>query len=195
MMKIISIDIGIFNLGMIVVELDNDYNIIDWELITKVNIQDLCLMCRNPKCNLPHEKTFSDYINHFINKYYTLFNECDYILLERQPPTGFIVIQELILDKFRNKSILINPRSVHKFHNIGQYNYEERKELSVNISKEFMKDDFNKLSKYGRQHDISDAVCQLMYWLDTKRITPNPFAKFTYKPIITDFSLYNYKFT
>ena len=193
MMKIISIDIGIFNLGMIVVELDNDYNIIDWELVTKVNIQDLCLTCRNPRCNLPHEKTFSDYINHFINKYYTLFYECDYILLERQPPTGFIVIQELILDKFRNKSILINPRSVHKFHNIGQYNYEERKELSVNISKEFMKDHFNKLSKYGRQHDICDAVCQLMYWLDTKRNTPKPFVNFTYEPIITDFSLYNYK--
>ena len=81
MMKIISIDIGIFNLGMIVVELDNDYNIIDWELVTKVNIQDLCLMCRNPECNLPHEKTFSDYINHFITKYYTLFNEVCQVFL------------------------------------------------------------------------------------------------------------------
>ena len=192
MMKIISIDIGIFNLGMVVVQLDNDYNITLWELVTKVNIQDLCLRCHNPECNLPHEKTFSDYINHFINKYYNSFNECDYILLERQPPLGFIVIQELILDKFRNKSILINPRSVHKFHNISTYNYEERKELSVNITRNAMKDDFNKLSKYSRQHDISDAVCQLIYWIDTKRVIPNPFIKFTYKPIITDFSLYTY---
>ena len=204
-MKIISIDIGIFNLGMIMVEVDHNYNIVDWTLIEKVNIQHLCLFCRNPECNLPHEKTFSDYINHFIHKYHSSFKQCDTIILERQPPLGFIVIQELILDKFRNKTILISPRSVHKFHNITKYDYEERKVLSVNITKDVMKEDFIKVTKYQRQHDIADAVCQLLYWLNlkqsltkqslTKQSLTKPFQDFMYNPIITDFSLYNYKST
>jgi hypothetical protein len=68
-----------------------------------------------------------------------------------------------------------------------------------------MKEDFIKLMKYKRQHDIADAVCQLLYWLNlkqsltkqslTKQSLTKPFHDFMYNPIITDFTLYNYKST
>ena len=54
-------------------------------------------------CKLYHENAMCDYINHVFQEYSEYFNNADLILIERQPPMGLIVIQELIMNKYREK--------------------------------------------------------------------------------------------
>ena len=180
-------------MGCVYAEIDLDFNVTDWILADKLDIRELCLNCNMCKCNLHHDKTFSDYIDHFIMHYKHVFDQCDFIIIERQPPTGFISIQELILHCFRSKTILVSPNSVHKFHNIQHYDYEGRKKQSIILAQKHMGEHFYRLmiGNLTRQHDVTDAVCQMLFWLD-KQKKPDIFKQFAYKPIITDFTKYNY---
>lgn len=205
-MYVLSIDVGLFNMGLVGVYTGHDYKIDRWKFATKVNIQSLCINCRcKSECNLRHERTFCDYIDHLVQVYASDFQECDYIIIERQPPAGFVVIQELILSKFRNKTVIVSPNSVHKFHGISQFDYEGRKVESLRIARDIMGGVFDtfQIANCERQHDVADAVCQLMFWLDKTRTAAKPaatpFTKFahfipsTSKRVIHDFSMFEYR--
>jgi len=166
-MLIVSLDIGLFNLGFVTLNIDINNNI-TWGILKKVNIQDLTLYCRKSDCRFCHEKTFSDYIDHFCETYTEYLNKCDYILMERQPPQGFIVIQELILTRFRNKSRLISPNSVHKYYDIRGLDYDERKISSVKTAKEYCGEFAFSQINSPRQHDVADAVCQAIFFINEK---------------------------
>ena len=158
-----SIDIGLFNLGLVVCEVctEWDINIIHTE---RINIKELCTKCENPDCKLRHDLVFTDYINHFVEKYSKYLTNSESILIERQPPQGFVAIQELIMNHFRDVTILISPNSVHKFFDIGHFDYERRKKESIRIASDFHCFNENK----GRIHDIADAICMIIY--QTKKL-------------------------
>ena len=171
--SVLSIDIGILNLGISVSTLDEEFNLID---IVNIDLIDITKFthksgpCKE-KCTLNHTKTFSDWLDHVFqeNKY---FEECDFILIEKQPPMGFVAVEQLIFNRWRNKSILISPNSMHKYFDIGRFDYDTRKEYSQKIAKTKITNKYllQKLDDYHRCHDITDSVCLMLYWIHKKKI-------------------------
>lgn len=163
-MKILSIDIGIINLGIVAAELNDDYTLNE---IHDCDLIDITSGCRLNNCNLHHESCIADYMAHFFEEYKESLEEADIILIEQQPPGGLIVVQELIRYQFREKTISICPRSVHCFYGISHLDYEKRKIASENIASKKL-DKFKNFTFQERKHDISDAYCQLFYWITKK---------------------------
>lgn len=170
---VLSIDIGIIHLGISVSLLDKEYNLIDIIWIHLINITEF----QHPKgithknCNLYHTKTFCDWLEHVFRDNFDFFDMSDFILIERQPPMGIVAVEQLIFSKWRSKSILISPNSMHKFFNIGGCDYEKRKEYVVKIAKIKITDKvlLEQLSWYGREHDIADSICLMLFWIKKKQ--------------------------
>lgn len=159
-MYIISIDIGLNNLGIVGGYLNNI------NLCKKVDIKALCQYCAIKNCGLYHNLCMSDYVSHFIKDYQKYLNMADIILIERQPPCGFISIQELIVFQYRDKVKMISPNSVHKYFDITHYNYERRKEFVTQYAENALKM-FPDFKDSKRKHDVSDAYCMIIFWLHT----------------------------
>lgn len=159
---ILSIDIGIKHLALVLSSIDENY---DFENIVWFDLIDITKFDCKPNCTFLHTKTFADWIRHFIDNYEPILNKADRILIERQPPQGLVVVEQLIFGCFREKSILISPNSVHKFFNIAQFEYDQRKVAVVNLTRRYFDEEFNtKLNKYDRKHDICDAVLFTIFW-------------------------------
>ena len=79
MLKILSIDIGIINLGYVYAEIGEQLNVIECNKIdiTKMrhNIVSYC------NCKLQHDNCMPDYIDHFIQEHHNLFENSDQALL------------------------------------------------------------------------------------------------------------------
>jgi hypothetical protein len=187
MVKIMSIDIGILNLGFVYanvtfpeVEKTSKYkNKILNEKYTPFtkNIQvigcnriDITKIKHNTikqcDCKLHHERCIPDYLDHFIQEYSDYFEDCDLLLLERQPPVGITNVQDLLFTRFRDKVLLISPNSVHKYFELGS-DYNTRKIYSEKIAEEYLID-FKSFTTNFRKHDISDALLILIYYFKIK---------------------------
>lgn len=164
---ILSIDIGIHHLGMVLVSIDNRYKFQDVLWMDLINIMEVhCL----PNCKLYHTKTYTDLMAHILHKYNDTFEKADIILIERQPPQGLVVIEQFLFCAWRDKSILMAPNSVHAHFNMNNLTYDQRKIASVRIASEYIPVKFrNKLAKFTRQHDISDCILFVLYWIYKKR--------------------------
>jgi hypothetical protein len=174
---ILSIDIGIKHLAMVLIATSKTYEfkeIIWFELVDITQFVHLDQDSKH-KCKLFHTRTISDWLSHVFYLNTELFNLAEFILIERQPPQGHVAIEQLIYFNFRNKSVLVHPRSVHKFFNwTNEDTYEIRKQKSVKIlkrqlekgSRTYLLDEFNQLD---RQHDISDAYIQALFFLHLKQ--------------------------
>lgn len=168
----LCIDIGIQHLGFVGIEYDDEYRFkkilgIDMIDITQFHHPDG--ICRDT-CHLYHTKTFADWMDHVFYKYDNIFEGVDTIVIERQPPMGLTVIEQLIFYKWRNKSVLVSPNSMHKHFNIGHMTYERRKEATMNIMQYYLsfvntEDILNEYYSFERKHDIADALCLGVYWL------------------------------
>lgn len=171
---VLSIDIGIKHLGISVTLLNDDYSIIEIIWIDLIDIQKFVHKDGPSKkdCKLGHTKTFCDWINHVFQENEMIFENADIILIERQPPMGLVGIEQLIFSRWRDKSILISPNSMHKHFNIGYYDYEQRKYQTEKIAKKYL-DIFSNMSKkfdmFERRHDISDSICMMLFWVNGKQ--------------------------
>jgi hypothetical protein len=187
-MKVLSIDIGISNLGYIYSEISlpeltgskiknviynelyshsrfkNLINVIDCNRVDITKMKHTFV--KRCDCQLLHERCIPDYLDHFIQEYQNYFNNCDILLLERQPPIGITNVQDLLFTKFRNKVLLISPNSVHKYFQLSE-NYSERKIVSERIAKEYLHA-FDNFNLNTRKHDISDAMLMIIYYLKTQ---------------------------
>lgn len=171
-MYVLSIDVGFEHLGLIGAEVSEDYSLDTITLCKLVNIKKLVTECRDHSCTLRHDLCITDYMYHFFNAYKEDFERCDLIVVERQPPKGFIAVQELIIYRYRDKTILVSPNSIHKYFSMPK-TQEFRKMFTVSFANP-------KLSKFldyersNRKHDMSDAYCQLVYYLSTKTPKKKP---------------------
>lgn len=170
---VMSIDIGIHHLGVSVSLLDEEYKLIEIIWIDLINITEYVHDHGPSKkdCRLYHTKTFCDWLNHTFQENIEFYNMADFILAERQPPTGFVVIEQLIFSKWREKTILISPNSMHKYFGIGNYDYEKRKECTDKIARMKITDKqlLEQLGFYHRTHDIADSICIMLYWIHKKQ--------------------------
>jgi len=167
---VLSIDIGLLNLGLSVSNLDHEFNLIDIIWIDLIDMTHFShkVLSKND-CKLQHTKTFCDWTNHVFQEI-KYFEEADFILIERQPPIGFVAIEQLIFSRWRHKSILISPNSMHKHFNIGQFDYVKRKEYTEKIAKtKINKNLLEQIDFYNRFHDIADSICIMLYWISKKQ--------------------------
>lgn len=181
MKKVLSIDIGIVNLGFVFAEIGNSINIIDCNRVDITYVKHNTI--KRCDCKLFHENCIPDYLDHFVQENNTFFEEADIILIERQPPVGITNVQDLLFTRFRSKVKLISPRTIHKYFYMSK-DYDVRKIQSEKISSEYLSE-FDNFSKNVRKHDISDAML-ILIWYYKKN-----------KPVerILDFEKFRFNFT
>ncbi len=164
----LSIDVGIHHLGISYSKINEDFTLNEIVWIDLIDITKYThRVCSKKDCQLHHTKTFSDWMEHLFQENNELFDNADFILVERQPPLGFVVIEQIIFNKFRNKTYLISPKNVHSYLNITRFDYDKRKEYSLKVANLYLSDYYKeKIKMYERAHDIADTICMLLYWLD-----------------------------
>lgn len=178
-MKLLGIDPGILNLAIVGAEINNNNGkqqqqrkelILPSEInfCEKIDITDLVRNCPIVDCKLYHSKTICDYMTHLFEIYKDIFANADQIIVERQPPTGLIAVQDIILKEFRDKTILISPTSMLKFFDILKLERDTRKELNVKRSYPFLSH-FKEFCFNERKHDMADAFCLIYYSLHLER--------------------------
>ena len=182
---ILSIDIGIKNLGLVLFEATDDFVLkkcLRLELIdiTRFHHPGGCQIC-----SLKHEKTICDWMSHVFLTFEDMFVECEVILIERQPPIGLVSVEQSIFTKYRDKCHLVSPNSVHCFHAFKTRSYKKRKIMSEKLFGEFLKTRgsegrgsegrsseckvLREYQTYPRKHDLADAYTQAAYWCAKKR--------------------------
>lgn len=171
----IGIDIGYTNLAIVLIETDECLKIIDVPTIRRIDIAH-CTHDRVPLCDckLHHSNHVVDKISHVFQEYSDIFEKADVIVVERQPPCGMTHIESLLLFKFREKTVLVSPNSVHKYFRMSS-DYDERKKQVVSMGREFVMESGDRrgepidpcrlLLYRNRLHDIFDALLIVRYHL------------------------------
>ena len=162
-MNILSIDIGISNLAVVNSKLSPNFDIETVTHCDRCDIRTMCLTCTNKNCVLKHEKTPVDWVNHLVLFKKKIFYDADIILIERQPPGGLKDIEVLLFQKFREKVIMINPRSMHAWMGISRLDYESRKRETEKAAEIYVKNTKAWEINSERRHDIADAVCFTLF--------------------------------
>ena len=165
-MKVLAIDIGYHNMGLVVAECGNGPNI-DVKYIKKVSLEDYKYIYSNDMVDL---------VPLMVDDHRDIFDEAETILIERQPPVGFTNIEVLLHYMFKDKVILVSPVSMHVHFGMRHLNYDERKERTVRLCDKYTGIDI----PYDRKHDIADAVCMLLY--HNFKVTTHFFDRFKYSP-------------
>src|SRR6056300_654303 len=167
-MKVLAIDIGYHNMGLVLAESDSGPKI-EVCYVKKVSLKDYKYIKSND---------FVDLIPLFVEDHQAIFDSAEKILIERQPPGGFTNIEILLHYMFRDKVTLVHPVSMHTHFGIKHLNYEERKERTTSIAERYT----NFEIPYERKHDIADALCMILY--DNFKCTTHFFDRFKYVPKI-----------
>lgn len=172
---VLSIDIGILNLGISVGLIDKEFNLKE---VTYVDLIDITKYTHEKQlcgvdCKLHHTKSIADWMEHIFHEHSPLFEEANYILVERQPPQGLVAIEQLIYYRWRKKCHLISPSSMHKYYRIGHYDYEQRKDQTMSIAEKYRwhQRAIDQYNLYDRKHDMSDSICLMGFWLHKKKLS------------------------
>ena len=130
-MRVLAIDIGYHNMGLVLAEFEDDPKIYV-KCMKKASLEDYKYIRSND---------FIDLIPLFVEDHQELFDSADKILIERQPPGGFTNIEILLHYMFRDKVVLVSPVSMHTHFGMRHLDYEERKERTVSMTEKYLKDD------------------------------------------------------
>jgi hypothetical protein len=167
MKYIVSIDIGIRNMGLSITEVSDEYEFIE---ILHVALVDIT-RCRLPKpCHLDHCPAIADWMRHFMEEWKEVLEGADTILLERQPPQGLGAIEQLLFFQYRDKSVLVHPRVVHSYLACGHLDYDGRKVVSEKVAWMYLTGETREIfSWYDRRHDMADSIGMMLWWTNQQR--------------------------
>ena len=156
-MNIVSIDVGIVNLGLVVSN-------VSWETIEvkEVHLVDLTKHCRVFNCPLKHTNHLVDRVDHFVQMYHDVLEKADKVLMEKQPIQGLISVEQLIFERLRDKIVFVHPVSMHKYFGIRHLDYEGRKNYLVNRMTSHLEGTL--FDGLERKHDVADAMAMIIYW-------------------------------
>jgi len=149
MYKVLAIDVGYHNMGIVAASCENAKVHVTW--MKKVSLADYKYI---------HSNDIVDLVPLMVHDYRQMFDDAEYILVERQPPGGFQNIEVLLHYMFRDKVTLVNPVSLHAHFGIRHLMYEQRKERTTSIAEKYI----GREVPYERKHDIGDAVCMIVYF-------------------------------
>lgn len=150
MPRVLSIDIGFHNLGLVLASWPRKNEPLEVEIAKKISLEDYKYIA--PSNEIAH------LVPLFVDAHKILFQSADVILIERQPPGGFTNIQTLLHYMFIDKVILVSPVSMHTHFGMGHLNYEQRKERVESIASRYV------TIEEERKHDIADALCMIVYY-------------------------------
>ena len=170
--SILSIDIGIYHLGLSVGYVSKSWKLVEISWVDMVDITEYTHnLVDKCDCKLYHGNTIADRMEHIFQEYYPVFNEVNHILIERQPINGLVAVEQIIYYRWRSKCSLVSPRSMHKYFCIGFYDYEQRKQRTMEIVEREVWHEraIRKYHSLERKHDISDSICIMIFWLAKKR--------------------------
>lgn len=182
-MHIVSVDVGLVHLAYVLVRV----NKVTMEIVKvlEFDLVDLRrLPCLNSKSKCPYgdQKTHSHYIYHFIKRKKIMFDHADVILVERQPPSGFNSIEQLIQFHYPEKTTLMSPNALHSYLEIRDLDYDDRKTNTEEIAAPFL-NSFPKYLQLERKHDVADAICFILFYLHKQKVGDmdlNPFKSFVF---------------
>jgi hypothetical protein len=168
-MNILSIDIGLKNLAMVLFHWNgNPHTFPDMLSYHKVDLTNLPhKRVSRHRCKIPHTKEMADIVAHFIQEYHAYFHWADKVLVERQPPGGLLEIHSLLLFKYRSKTELVSPNSVHAHFSMNQLDYEGRKVKSLAIARHRHPGEIPETDE--RWHDVSDAILFAHWWCSRQK--------------------------
>lgn len=171
-MIVASIDVGIVNLAVVIVELDDFTRDIS-RICYLANVDSTVFEHGSislSACTLGHAKTTADRVTHFVQERQHMFDACAHVLIERQPLVGHTDVEQVLFLLFRQKAQLVSPNAMHKFFNISRYSYESRKVKTVMLADQYLPvKDFPLYHNLARKHDIADALCLLMFWIQQQK--------------------------
>ena len=172
---VLSIDVGVLNLGISVGLIDKEFNLKEIAYVDLIDITKFTheRELEGKKCKLRHTKSIADWMEHIFHEHLPLFQEANYILVERQPPSGLVAIEQLIYYRWRDKCHIISPRSMHKYYDIGHFEYEQRKEKTMYLATNLYnwhQRAIERYEKFERKHDITDSVCLMAFWLNKNKV-------------------------
>ena len=166
-MLVASIDVGIVNLAVAFVEVD-DTTFQLGRIVRVENVDSTVwphVVVSREACMLGHTKTATDRIMHFIQERAQLFDACAHVLIERQPIKGHTDVEQLLFMLYRDRAELVSPNSMHKLLGINHLTYEWRKVKTVEFADAMLDPElFKEYHSMERRHDIADALCLLIYW-------------------------------
>lgn len=191
-MLILAMDVGLINMGLVFAQVSTEDFSIDKIIdCRQIDIKGLVEFCDDIDCPHSHSRCIADYMSHLFSEYKTFFERADTILVERQPPQGFISIQEITNYEYRDKVVMIAPQGMHNYFDMQGLTYDRRKEFTVEYAKRWLGEfpDFS----LERNHDISDAMCMIIYHLKAleNREILSRYAK-AQAPVIKGFEEYRY---
>ena len=174
----LGVDVGINNLALVKALINisnNSCKVLDATCV------DLTIMKhkRVPKCNciLYHSNDAYDRVQHMLQEMGPeWFEPAARILIERQPITGLVHIEQLLYGEFRNRASLISPNKMHTWLGISHLPYEQRKEKTVEMATPYL-NDMDKSHVWNmreRKHDMADALCLILFEL---HVTYNEYKK------------------
>ena len=166
-MFILGIDVGIINLALVQVEVLDD------------SIHRVCACHRVDMTRGCASRETADRVSTMVERYRTLFDTSEVVLIERQPLTGLTGVEEVLFYMFRQKCQKVSPNSMHKFFAIGHLDYEGRKVQTVARARPWLKDHEGWVRNSERLHDMADAMCIILWWWEHNRPKgPNVWEKF-----------------
>lgn len=165
---ILCIDIGVIHLGLCVADVSDDFShheILFVDLVDITHHHPKWAKTKKSECELHHARQFADWVAHFVENYREFFDAADLILIEKQPPQGFVVVEQLLFAQFREKTQLLNPRTIQAYFGIAHLDYDARKACVEKIADRELPEHLLEQSHfYERRHDIADSVCLLLYY-------------------------------
>lgn len=166
MAQLLGVDVGFRHLALVGSMTKEDGG---FGHVTSVDLIDVtCVPC-HPGCNLNHSKHIVDRMEHVFAWYADRFDGADEILLEQQPPIGGLVhVEALMFAKYRGKTTMVSPVSMHAFFGLPAGDYDTRKLMTTAIAEPHLHNFENRLMALPRLHDIADALCMCLF-VATKR--------------------------
>ncbi|MCH9715585.1 MAG: hypothetical protein K0U52_00655 [Gammaproteobacteria bacterium] len=166
-MHVLSFDVGICNLAFVIAVVDDD-------TLELLHIEECCNMdirnirhdiVKKQDCTLGHTNTATDWLDHMFQEH-PQFDKCSHVFVERQPIHGICSVEQLLFSHFRDRVELISPNAMHKHFAINHLDYEGRKEMTIQMVHDLLPPDrFPEYHQMERKHDVSDAICLLLFWL------------------------------
>ena len=167
MLRIIGCDVGIVHLGLAVIESSlgkaarvaaTHLECVDVTVYTHDHLDE-------DRCGLPHTKELGDRVMHAVAERRPLFDQCDAVVIERQPPNGHQAVQALLHQAFREKAVLVHPAHLHRHHRDNHgleagSDYDQRKAHFERWAADLVGPEEweRRTRRFPRRHDIADAL-------------------------------------
>lgn len=162
MRYVISVDVGIKNLGLCVFDFAT-CKFVFWNNVSLVpNGRYL------PANNV-------QYVRDFVTRYQSFFSEACCVLVERQMRCNMRIVEAVLQTLYFDKCVIINARSVKAHYNLGTKNYRMNKQRAVEWAEAFLAGNptafadgvTGAFQEQQKKDDLADSLLLITYYLDT----------------------------